>query len=306
MADFSITEALGVGTGLIARKPLSVLAWGALPIIVIVPLVLLFAGTLIALIAEASQSGADQSAIAAAILPQIGALFLFILLLIVVAWVVNAMTTAASYRAVLHPEKSGFAYLRFGAQELWLMAVGFVMGLVFFAVGIVLAIPQAIVNLAMFNSGNGARVTALLLFTLAREVVTAWIWLRLSMARPMTFAHRRFELFQSWAMTRGHTLQLLGFAVLAFAILAAINIVVLILGVGGGFVLAGGAIAAARSDPQAFFASPQTVIAAFGPALVLWSLLLVITSSASTAIFRAPFAHIYRSLAGEDATEAFT
>lgn len=107
-------------------------------------------------------------------------------------------------------------------------------------------------------------------------------------------------------MTRGRTVQLLGFAVLAFVILAAIDIVALILGVGGGFAVAGGAIAAARADPQAFFASPQAAFGLLGPALVIWSLLLVITSGAATAIFRAPFAYVYRRLAGEDAAEAFT
>jgi hypothetical protein len=306
MADFSITEAVGVGTGLIARKPLAVLVWGVFPVVVLAPFLLLFAGTLIAVISEASRAGADQSAIAEAILPRIGALLLFVLLAIVIAWVVGAMIGAAAYRAVLHPEQSSFAYLRFGSQELWLMAVSFGIGLVFFGVGVVLAIPQAIVNVAMFNSGAGARLTVVLLFTLAREAISIWIWLRLSMALPMTFAQRKFQLFESWALTRGHTVQLLGFAVLAFVILAAIDIVALILGVGGGFAVAGGAIAAARADPQAFFASPQAAFGLLGPALLIWSLLLVITSGAATAIFRAPFAYIYRRLAGEDAAEAFT
>lgn len=68
-------------------------------------------------------------------------------------------------------------------------------GLVFFGVGVVLAIPQAIVNVAMFNSGAGARLTVVLLFTLAREAISIWIWLRLSMALPMTFSQRKFQLF---------------------------------------------------------------------------------------------------------------
>jgi hypothetical protein len=69
MAEFSITEALGVGTGLIARKPLAVLVWGLAPVVVVVPLFLLFGGTLIAIIDAASKAGADQTAIVASILP---------------------------------------------------------------------------------------------------------------------------------------------------------------------------------------------------------------------------------------------
>lgn len=306
MADFSISEALGVGTGLVTRKPLAVLAWGVLPVIIVVPLLLLFAGTLITVIVEAARAGADRSAIAAAMLPQIGALFLFILLAVVIAWVVTAMISAAAFRAVLHPEQSSFGYLRLGPQELWLMAVNFVIGLVFFGIGLALAIPQAIVNLAMLNSGAGERLTAVLLFTLAREVITIWIWLRLSMALPMTFAQRKFQLFKSWAITRGHTVQLLGFCVLAIIILSAINIVALCVGVGGTFALAGGAIAAARANPEVFFASPQAVLAAAGPAIGLWAVLLVIIGGVSNAIFRAPFAYIYRSLAGDDAAAAFS
>jgi len=282
------------------------LAWGLFPVIVVLPLLLLFAGTLFTLIAAASRAGSDQSAIAAAVVPLIGGIFLFVLLAILLAWVVGAMITAAAYRAVLHPEQSSFAYLRFGAQELWLMAVAFVMGLVFFALGLVLAIPQSIVSVAMYNSGVGARVALVLIFALVRYVITIWLWLRLSMAFPMTFAERRFHLFESWALTRGHTVQLLLFGILAVLILFAIDIVACIVGGAAVFALAGGAIEAARANPQAFFANPQAAIAAFGPALAVVSLLLVVISGASTAIIRAPFAYIYRRLAGEDAAAAFT
>lgn len=306
MAEFSITEALGVGTGLIARKPLAVLAWGLAPVIVVVPLLLLFGGTLIAIIAAASRAGADQSAIAASILPEIGGLLLFLFLALMLLWVLGAVVTAAAYRAVLEPEQSAFGYLRFGSQELWLMAVNFVMGLVFFGVGLALAIPQGIVNISVMNSGMGAQLTAAAVFALIRYGITIWLWLRLSMALPMTFSLRKFQLFESWALTRGHTVQLLTFSVLAVLILVAIEIVAFCIGVGGGLALAGGAVAAARTNPQAFWANPRAVIAALGPALVLWSLLLVIMGAASTAIFRAPFAHIYRRLAGDDPAAAFT
>jgi hypothetical protein len=231
---------------------------------------------------------------------------LFVFLALILLWVLGAVITAAAYRAVLHPEQSAFGYLRFGSEELWLMAVNFVMGLVFFGVGLALAIPQGIVNLAVMNSGMGAQVTSALVFALIRNVITIWLWLRLSMALPMTFSLRKFQLFESWALTRGHTVQLLAFSILAVLIMLAVEIVAFCIGAAGGLALAGGAVAAARANPQAFFANPQAVIAALAPALVLWSLLLVLLGAVGTAIFRAPFAHIYRRLAGDDPAAAFT
>jgi len=306
MAEFSVPEALSVGGGLIARRPLAVLVWGALPIVVVVPLLLAFAGTLFAIIVQASKAGGDQTAIAASILPEIGGLLLFVFLALILLWVLGAVTTAAAYRAVLRPEQSAFGYLRFGGEELWLMAVSFVMGLVFFGVGLAFAIPQSIVNLAVMNSGVQAQVSAAALFGLLRYGVTIWLWLRLSMALPMTFADGKFHLFESWALTRGHTVQLLVFCILAALILVGIELVAFVLVIGGGFLMAGGALRAAFASPQAFFANPQAVIAALGPVLVLWTLMLVVISGVSTALFRAPFAHIYRRLAAADPAAAFT
>src|SRR5579871_4661093 len=245
MADFSVTDALGVEAGLIRRKPLAVLAWGVLPALVIVPLFLLFGGAFIALVAQAVKASGDQTALAQAVLPLIGGVFL----------------------AVLHPEQSAFFYLRFGAAELWLMATSFVLGLVFFGVGVVFAIPQAIVGVALFNAPTGEKVAVDLLFTLARLAVTIWIWLRLSLGMPMTFASRQFRLFESWALTRGHAWALFRFALLAVVVIGLIDVWLVAIGVAGGIGLAGGAFAAAQANPQAFFADPRSAIGAFGAAI---------------------------------------
>src|SRR5579871_191220 len=307
MADFSVTDALGVGAGLIRRKPLAVLAWGVLPALVIVPLFLLFGGAFIALVAQAVKASGDQTALAQAVLPLIGGVFLFILLVGLAAWVLGAIVYAAAFRAVLHPEQSAFFYLRFGAAELWLMATSFVLGLVFFGVGVVFAIPQAIVGVALFNAPTGEKVAVDLLFTLARLAVTIWIWLRLSLGMPMTFASRQFRLFESWALTRGHAWALFRFALLAVVVIGLIDVWLVAIGVAGGIGLAGGAFAAAQANPQAFFADPRSAIGAFGAAIALWAVLLVIISGVATAILRAPFAYIYQRLAGDEAVaQTFT
>jgi hypothetical protein len=157
MSDFSVGEAVSTGFGLITRRPFAVLLWGLLPVIIFLPLVVLFIGTIASMIAAATQAGTDQQAVVQAILPGIGGIVLFILIAAVVAWVVGAMTTAAAFRAVLHPEQSAFGYLRFGSHELLLMLVGLVMGLVFFGVSLACQIPTSIIQLSLMSAPRGSR-----------------------------------------------------------------------------------------------------------------------------------------------------
>jgi len=307
MADFSISEAIGTGVGLVVRKPLAVLLWGVLPALVFIPLLVAFGGTILGVFVAVAHAGSDREAAAQAILPAIGGILLFALVTVIAAWVIGAMTTAAGFRAVLHPEQSAFGYLRFGSRELTLMLVSLVLGLVFFGVGIVVAIPMSIIQLSTMGSSTEVRTAVTILVQVARNLVTLWLYLRLCLALPMAFAEGRFRLFESWDLTRGHTLKLLGWAVLAFLILAAVEIVACAAGFGGLFGFAGGAIATLKGgDPSTLAPRIAAMLGAFVPVIVLWSVLAVIVAGVSNAIMRAPLAQIYRSLVGTDVAATFT
>ncbi|HLI67500.1 MAG TPA: hypothetical protein VKU90_14150 [Caulobacteraceae bacterium] len=310
MADFSIGEAVAVGPGLIRRHPLAVLAWGILPLVVFLPLLLLFGGVLVAMIVQIvqlSRSAGEQPDPAAlrALFASMGGLLLFGLLVGLSSWVLRAVITAAAYRAVLQPEQSSFFYVRFGAAELWLMLVAFVQGLVLAGVGIVLSIPSSIIVLAASAGGDRGTAAVLNLALLAvREAVTLYVWLRLCLGTPMTFADRQFRLFESWGATRGHVLKLFMVGVLIVLIAGAIELVALALGIGG-LVLTPGAMAALQAGPQAFAANPSALIGVFAPALIEWVVLAALTQGPVTAVMRAPLAHIYRSLQGTDVSSTF-
>jgi hypothetical protein len=60
MAEIDISDAVGAGVRLITRKPLAVLAWGALPMAVLVAVFLLFGGSIIANIVALAQNGGAE------------------------------------------------------------------------------------------------------------------------------------------------------------------------------------------------------------------------------------------------------
>ena len=114
MAQIAVAAAIGAGFGLIRRRPLAVLAWGgvaaimhALAVVLIGPMYL----GLISAVFHAAQSRSgppDFSAFA----PQAAQLQGLIQLLNLANLLVGATIYCAVFRAVLHPERSTFAYLR--------------------------------------------------------------------------------------------------------------------------------------------------------------------------------------------------
>ena len=305
MAEFSVTAAVGAGPGLIVRHPLAVLTWGLVSALVVVPILLLFGGAILNVVGQFMRAGDSATAQGYAVLSTVGALLLFMLVASLAGWVLTAVMTGAVFRAVLHPEQSAFAYLRLGAEEWSLMLVSLVLFLVFIGVGIALAIPTTVITLSAVGAPTPVRVAVTLLVSLARYAVTIWIWVRLCMATPMTFAERGFHLFESWAMTRGHTLPLFAVGILAFLILGAVEFVAALLSFSS-LALVWKSVSAMQTNPQAAFANLQTVLAAFGPALVVWAVIYAVFAGIANAILRAPLAYIYRALNGPDVAATFS
>lgn len=306
MARFSVGGAATSGFGLIGREPLAVLIWG---LVILVALVLPCVGLVwtavpdfagFARMAETQSDPSGQAAIAQMMQLQ-SKMMLFNLLYWVGGTAVKAVLAAAVFRAILEPGRKGLAYLKLGAQEVWLFLVSLVLGVLAYvacmAAAIIVAICAAVAYFIGAQSSPGAGVGACILVAgglgLAAVGAVVWVALRLSMAGPMSFAERKFLLFESWTFTRGQALPLLAMVLLLVVILMALEAVLYaVLGVG--FLAFGAQLiprlqAMSGQPPEAFLRLIWPYAAAIA---VIGSLL----SGPATALVFAPWATAYREL----------
>jgi hypothetical protein len=146
MADINVGAAIGSGFGLIRKRPLSVLAWGAIPALIQVAVFALLAPILIAAISQATSIATNDAASPA---PSLGPMLLMqggIQLLNLVQLLLSAVISCAVWRAVLRPQNPSFAYLRVGAPEMFFLALTFGLGFAMAIAMMVVMIPAMIIG----------------------------------------------------------------------------------------------------------------------------------------------------------------
>jgi hypothetical protein len=227
MTAFSPTDAAFEGFRLTRERPGAVLIWAGA--YVVFSLAMAVAAVSFVGPELAQFQALQQSPDAAATLVLLNKLTPFYAIVIPSLIVFFAILTCAIYRAILRPEDRGFGYLRLGADEfrmmqleviyflLWLAAVFFVT----LAVGLVVATLGAIAGPAAGLLSVLARAAAL--------AVSLWIFVRLSLAGPMTFAERRLFVFKSWPVTGRAFWPLCGAYLLAFALGAVIFVLMAVI-----------------------------------------------------------------------------
>lgn len=301
MASFSIGEALGSGFRVLGRKPAIALVWGLAYLVIAVGPIVLLGLMMIPGIVAAAQGG--DAAESAAVMSMLGPIIAFYPISILASLTAQAVLMGGAYRAVLEPEASRFAYLRLSGQELWLALVNIVMAFVLGIGALILLIPfmglagAAAMSGASTSVQGGAAVVAVLALAIGVAVLI-WVAVRLSLAFPMTFAHRTFRLFESWKLTKGNTLRLLGLYICVGLVVMAVYLV--LLGIGGGlmFGLVGGNLQAIESGNLAGVG--VGLLAAFVIGLVLMSGFIGLVS----LIAYAPAAEAYRQLSAESGRQA--
>ena len=303
MAQISIGAAVGAGFGLIARRPLAVLAWGVIPVLLQAATLALVAPLYISMLGNlAAGGGATPPTFGPQILQFEGALQLFNLLQLAM----SAVIYCAVFRAVLFPERSSFAYMRVGAAELFLVVL-IIGGFVAFFIGLlVVMIPVGILIgvVAAVTHGTGVALAALLpILMLVLMVGVLILSLRFVFVGPMMVEDGKFHLFESWTMTRGRVGSLFLLALCLLGVLLAAELVILIPFVG----IAVAAIAALGGIQPAvalFQESPAAALARLWPFLAAYVVLLIPISGCATAILGAPWARAYKDLA-PDASSVF-
>lgn len=315
MARFSVADAATAGFGVIARKPLAVLAWGlAMFVATAAPmyfLLLLMRPDFAMLMQMGAQQGpANDPEMFGRLMRMQSGMMLFQLLFWMWSTAVKAVICCAVFRAVLQPQDSRFGYLRLGAQEGWLtllFLVEYVLAYIaFFVVALLGMVLVAIVGVGAGGNSAGAMVGTGLVVGVLVLILFLWLALKLSMAAPMTFADRQFRLFESWGFTKGHVGKLLGVSLLLFVFLVGIEVLFVGAVIGGVFTLGGqmswlfepGAAQALLREP------PMEIVRKLGPAIAVAGVLWVVFSTVVVTVFCAPWAASYRALREQGAVEA--
>jgi hypothetical protein len=319
MATFSMGEAVGAGFGLIAKKPLSVLAWGlAYLILGVAPVVGMFAfigQDLIGAFHGAGNAGPDSWAFG----PGLGAgpqfdfgrmwrfqsrFLMFQPVLLLTGLAARAVLSGAIFRAVLEPQNRGFAYLRLGKRELWLGLLILAMGILMVLLMVALAGVTAAVCIAIVAALKAANVPAVWgglaagICIAAATVAFIHVCLRFSLAAPMTFAAGEFRLFESWAITKGQTLKLFGLGLVLMVAVIAVTMVVQALVIALTFGVLG-LTSLNHEAVEAFFRNPpQNWVSVAAPWMAGGAVLAAFLTAAFSAIMLAPWAVVYRSLSG--------
>jgi hypothetical protein len=297
MAEISIGAAVGEGFGLIRRKPLAVLAWGLCQALMMGLVFGLVGAALLPSYVEMfrqAAAGAQPSPAAMQAMAQ-GQSVSF--LLNFVSLVLNAILWCAVLRAVIHPERGAFAYLRLGMAEILLvfLLIGFVFAFVIASVIVGLGLGILVGVLSLMHAAVVGGILAVVGF-LAMLVALIYVGLRVTLIAPILVDTGKLEIGEAWKLTRGKVSSLLAIGLIVFVILTVLEMIVVVLlgviGFGALSALAGGL----ANLPTFFRQSPQLWMGRLAPLLAGFGLVLIPLWGCVLAILGAPWGRAYLDL----------
>jgi len=291
--SFSASDAAFEGFRLVRRHPVAVVFW-SLAYLVIFALLFGAFGAGLAEVMAAAKAIEDSNDFTVSSFQSLAEAYgTFVWLMIPLSLVMGGILNAAVARAVLTPGDSAFGYLRLGADELRVIAVTLVLGLVMTAVAMVgFGVAGGMAGLAA-AIGQNALYLPMVLIGLATVAVLVWLALRLSLAVPITLAEKRIAPFASFALTKGKSLPLLGMAIIAFVMSLLIGLLVDIIGTPA-TLMAGSleGLADLQGEPT------LAIIQQAWPVLVTWGVINAVMSALQLAVLYAPFSAAYRDIKG--------
>jgi hypothetical protein len=309
MAEISIGSAVGAGFQLIARKPLAVIAWGALRVAFAGVVLAIYAPILLSIFAEAlhnaqaaqAAGGADAGASQAAVSQMMSHLMVMQgagYLAQIVGLFLSAVIYCAICRAVVHPERSAFAYLRLGAPEFYVAVISFAASFVAAFAIVICMIPFVIVVVVLAAQKLFVAMTVVIaLGVLVLLAALIYVLLRFAFVIPMMVDDGQFHLFDAWSLTKGHVASLfvIGLCLVGLAIAAELVLATL------GFTAFGAAMAGHMIDKQSIVAflglGPAAIAAQVVPWLILAALVAIPVGGCVLTILLAPWARAYRDVA---------
>ncbi|ESQ91726.1 hypothetical protein ABAC460_05140 [Asticcacaulis sp. AC460] len=219
-------------------------------------------------------------------------------LLLLIMMIVQAVMACAVYRRVLGRPESSFGYIRFGGDELRMIAVMFVLGLLLGLINFGISLVGGVLSVVASSiiGTEGAR----LIFDLLTMVIYLYFVIRLSLAYVQCFDEKSFNLFGSWNLTKDVFGTLLGGYVLMVLLGLVVGLlclvvfwVVAVIGLGGNLDL----ISQLGKQPSA--AEITRILTILAPWLGAYVVFLsLIVSPLVTAIFTGAPAAAYRQVVG--------
>lgn len=301
MTDISIGSAVGAGFQLIARKPLTVMAWGLVRILFAVAVLALFAPVFIGIFQEALQSAQNGGQPAQAEVTQLMSRMMVLqgtsLLLQIGGLLLSAVLYCAISRSVVHPERGALAYLRLGPPEFFVAILSFAAGIVA-AIAIMICMIPFLIVIGILVSQHLYTPMAVVvgLGVLVLFVALIYVLLRFAFVVPMMVDDGQFHLFDAWRLTKHHvgSLFVIGLCLVGVALAAELVIGAFLIALG---VAALGVAAGGLGNLQAFFTQdPTVIITRLAPWLIVYGVLAIPLQGCAMAIFGAPWARAYRDI----------
>ncbi len=288
------TDAAFEGFRIVRRHPQTVLFWALLYLLFFAVFFAVFGSTLAGVMANAKalESAGEPSM---AELQGLGSSYMVMLgLAFPLALVLGGVLNAAVARAVLRPSEKRFGYMRLGGDELRVIVVSVVLGILMGLASLVAF--TAVGMVAGFGTASGQSWMWLVagLLGLAACALLIWLAVRLSLAIPITFAERRIALFDSFALTKGRTLPLLGMAIIVIIMTLLVGLLSSIIAMPVTVMSGGGIEALAAYEGQ----STTAILQQMGPMIAVWVVLNALFSSLQLAVMHAPFSAAYRDIKG--------
>ena len=282
------------GFRLVRERPRAIALWALLSLAFNLLEGLFVAGTtgpaVMRILALAEQANPDPN-VAQALLSRIAPTYV---VLVASSLAINAVFLAAANRAMFRPADDRMGYLGIGRDALLQFGLLLALSVIGFTVLLVLLMVSAALSAVMPPAAAGFLGGVIALLGLA------YVWVRLSLASPSTFASGRIDVFASWALSRGRFWALARVYLVTLALAAVVYLL--------GFAVIGAGMSAALGGVSKFVVLAQLDVSS--PAMFLTPAHLVVTvlqsglSALILPVILCPAVEIYRTLATCDPAPA--
>lgn len=312
MAEFSITNAAFAGFRLAREKPKTIAVWFVLSLVVSVLFAVVMVNMAGPAMMEMRELSRDPTANPMAVAQVSLQTMPFMLVASLMGVVITAIVAAAATRAILRPAEEGLGYLRFGGDELRLLVVFFVIGVIMTVVYMVGSVVFSIAGVAIAGAMGGGIVgpdgapspelmRTAQLFVIPVIIPLGFLAVKFSLASAQTVDSKAISIFGSWGLTKGRFMRLLGTYLLALALYLLVVALGLVI-IAAVAAVMGGGMEAARTI---FEPDTSSLQAYFTPVMIVYTVMASLLGALGWAILFAPPAVIYAEVAQRGADEAF-